>query len=160
MTSTSADGIADRLEVGGWKHALGSVPADKWNHPSVELDEPLAKGLFQHDPGLISDHGEEVVAEHSICVQGPQALETAPGAFRDRWNEIGRRDRTLLELRGVLGAERPPGVETQRRESERPVVRGRQLSECSNVHCHSKIDRAQQAGGVAARCPHTIETYE
>lgn len=75
-----------------------------------------------------------------------ESLETAPGALRDRWGEIGRRNRTLLELRGVLGAELPPGSKTQRRESERPFVRGRQLSECSNVHCPLQ-DRSCPAGG-------------
>jgi hypothetical protein len=140
MASTTLEGRVECLEVGRWKFGL-DAPADNCNPLFVERNEALAKGLFQHDAGQILDHGEEVVAEDAVRVQGPEALEAAPGGLWDRWDEIGRCDGPLLKLSGVLGAERPSGGQTQRRKPERPLVRGRQFGECSNIHCCSMIDR-------------------
>jgi len=93
-------------------------------------------------------------------VQSPESLETAAGPLRDRWDEIGRRDTTLLEVRGVLGAEFPPVA--------RPSgvnLRDRSSGSVSSANVRmsivlSKIDLARYAGGVATRCSRSIETYE
>ena len=105
MASTTAEGRVDRVEAGRWQHALGPVPTDQGNHLAVERDEALAQCLLQDDAGQVLDHGEVVVAEHAIRVQRPQALEAAPRALGNGWDEIGRRDGTLLELRGALWGE-------------------------------------------------------
>ena len=75
-------------------------------------------------------------------------------------DEIGRRDTTLLEVRGVLGAEFPPvarpsGVNLRDRSSGSVSSANVRMS-----IAYSKIDRAQHVGDGAAWCPLTIETYK
>lgn len=103
-------------------------------------DESFPKRLLHDEPGEVVSDGKCLVAEYAVRVERADSLEGAPRVLGDVRVQVAPSDHLLLELRRILRLEDLwPRTEPERREPERPFIRGNQLIERLDAHYLSSV---------------------